>query len=175
MTSSDEQLLLLLRQDETKKQAFDEIYFRYFPSLYKYAYNILRDAEECNDVLQEIFLWLWKNRKTLEISNLKSYLTAAVKFNLARKIRTSKDHDEIISRIPPVNPPTDLNSVLEVKELRKIINDFIDTLPPRSRHIFILSREKNISNKEIARVMNISEKTVENQITIVLRCRTSPG
>jgi len=169
MTSSDEELLILLRREENKKHAFDEIYFRYFPLLHKYAYNILRDTEECNDVLQEIFLWLWKNRKVLEINNLKSYLISAVKFNLARRITTSKNHNEIISRLPPVNPQTDFNSILEVKELRKIINDFIDTLPPRSRHIFILSREKNISNREIARVMNISEKTVENQITIVLR------
>ncbi|NIG57280.1 RNA polymerase sigma-70 factor [Chitinophaga sp. Cy-1792] len=171
---SDPDLLQLIREGQV--HAFNEVYARYFKLLYKYAYNILRNEAECNDAIQEIFVWIWENRETLEVSSLKGYLLAAVRYKLARTIQTSKRRAEILSNTTTHTTFTQLDDDLAVKELRQVISDFTDSLPPRSREIFRLSRLNHLTNKEIASQLGISEKTVENQLTIALKkLRTDLG
>ncbi|MGJ1447349.1 sigma-70 family RNA polymerase sigma factor [Sphingobacterium spiritivorum] len=148
--------------------AFNTIYFRYSSMLYRYAFNILRNEEECIDVIQEIFVWMWEKRENLHISHLKSYLMAAVRYRLIRVIATSKRKEEILSQ-SICDIPLHTDDFLEVKELKHVIADFTATLPLRARETFHLSREKYLSNKEIALQLGISEKTVETQMTISLK------
>ena len=148
--------------------AFNTIYFRYSGLLYHYAFNILNDEDECTDVVQEVFVWLWENRTNLNISNLKNYLLAAVKYKLIRILSSSKRKNEIMTKSMPVGAIETLDC-LELKELRQAITDFTATLPLRARETFVLSREQYRTNKEIALEMRISEKTVEAQITISLK------
>jgi RNA polymerase sigma-70 factor (family 1) len=164
---SDDELLLLIKKGEV--HAFNEVYSRYFSTLYRYAYHILKDEEECSDAIQEIFVWIWENRKKLDITSLKSYLITAVKYRLARVIQTSRRHAEIISANVPLKTFTVIEDDIAAKELRKVINDWTETLPQRAKEIFQLSRVQHLSNKEIATQLGISEKTVENQITIALK------
>ncbi|MBC9929195.1 RNA polymerase sigma-70 factor [Chitinophaga qingshengii] len=164
---SDAALLPLLK--EGKVQAFNEVYTRYFRLLYQYAWNILNNEEECSDAVQEIFVWLWENRATLEITSLKGYLMAAVKYRLARIIQTSRRRAAILAAHVELPAITCIEEDFEAKELKRVINEFTETLPDRAREIFQLSRVQHLSNKEIAARMGISEKTVENQITIALK------
>ncbi|QQT25527.1 sigma-70 family RNA polymerase sigma factor [Sphingobacterium spiritivorum] len=150
------------------QMAFKAIYFRYSGLLYRYAFNILRDEEECSDVIQEVFVWLWENRTNLNILNLKNYLLAVVKYKLIRVISSGKRKKEILAKSLPVNE-TDTTNDLELKELKQAITDFTAILPVRARETFQLSREQFLTNKEIALEMGISEKTVEAQMTISLR------
>lgn len=163
---SDQELITRLQSGDRK--AFDQIYHRHVEPLYRFAYHILKDEDDCTDAIQEVFVWLWHNREKLEITNLKSYLSAAVKYRLTRAIQSSRRKAEILDAHPEISTSFTDDS-LEVKELQQIIAQFIQTLPPKAKEIFQLSRNEYLSNKEIAERLDISEKTVENQMTISLK------
>ena len=171
---TDSQLLGLLKTSD--KSSFDELYRRYFSTLYTFAYKIVQDKEACRDAVQDIFIWLWENRETLDIDHLKNYLVASVKYKLVRTIKTSKRHSEILSAKVTWDDIAFYDVGLEVKELQKVIADALSRLPVRAKEVFTLSRLQYLSNKEIAGKLGISEKTVENHITVSLRrLRTELG
>ncbi|MBE9602222.1 RNA polymerase sigma-70 factor [Pedobacter sp. MC2016-24] len=163
---TDQELTALLKEGD--REAFNQIYRRYVQYLYQYAFNILKDEDECTDAVQDIFVWLWENRIKINVNVLKGYLIAAVKYKLTRVIQGSKRRYEILSA-KPLQEESFVDDSLEVKELKHAINEFVVALPERSRMIFEMSRNEYLSNKEIAARLNISEKTVENQMTIVLK------
>lgn len=163
---TDEQLLDMLKGSD--EAAFTEIYQRYAIILYQFAWNILKDEEECKDAVQEVFVWFWNNRCNIQVTALKYYLLAAVKYKLIRVIQNSKRRDEILSA-RPLRAESSVEEILELKELQAVISQFTQSLPPRAKKIFHLSRQQYLSNREIASRMQISEKTVENQMTITLK------
>lgn len=167
---NDSELLALLSQDD--QEAFDMLYSKHWPALYKSAYFILKDQDACKDVVQDIFIWLWEHRKHLEINSLKSYLHAAVKFKVSNYIRSGTIRESFFEQLvkfaPPALSPT-AEEVAEIKEMNAIIQQAISNLPFRCREIFKLSREEQLSNQEIANRLSISVKTVESQMTIALR------
>ncbi|MFC0513207.1 RNA polymerase sigma-70 factor [Mucilaginibacter angelicae] len=165
---SDMQLIGLLKADD--EAALSMIYRRYWASLFKAAYNILKDRQACEDIIQELFIKLWDCRTEVEISiSLKAYLYASVRYGVYRQIRTgsvkSEIFDDLIERL---HTPATHNSI-EHKELLLQINQVIDTLPEKCREVYKLSREECLSHKEIALQLNISTKTVENHLTKALR------
>ena len=165
---SDMQLIGRLKADD--EAALTMIYRRYWQSLFKAAYNILKDRQACEDIIQELFIKLWDCRAEVEISiSLKAYLYASVRYGVYRQIRTgsvkSEIFDDLIERL---HTPATHNSI-EHKELLLQINQVIDTLPEKCREVYKLSREECLSHKEIALQLNISTKTVENHLTKALR------
>ena len=163
---SESDLLLLIK--EGNYAAFDEIYNRHWNGLFSSAYNILRDKPACMDLLQDIFVWFWENRLKWELTSCKGYLLTAVKFKTANYIRHGKIKDLVIHQLTSFEISYNEDHELEVKQLQEFINTIAAQLPERCREIFQLSRYGYLSNKEIASKLNISEKTVENQITIAL-------
>jgi len=162
----DEQLLLLLRQDDL--HAFGIIYNKYVHRLYAVAYNLLRDKQVCEDILQEIFMDLWLKRHSLQINTLQAYLRVAIRNRALMYIRSNKvslSLDVIEELIEKYHADTNMLH----KDLAGALDDGIEHLPERCREIFTLSRKQHLSNKEIAAMLGISIKTVENQITIALR------
>jgi len=165
-TLTDDQLVNRLVKGD--KRAFHEIYHRYAEDLYRYAYHILKDDPACQDAVQELFIWLWDQKSTLRITRLKGYLTAAIRYRLVREIQTSRRREEILSKFP-LPSEYEVNDSLDVQELKSLIDMLVETLPPRAKEIFCLSRREYLSTKEIATKLSLSEKTVENQLTIALR------
>ena len=163
---TDYELIESLKQESLP--AFNEIYSRYSGPMYKFAYSILKDEAECDDILQNVFTWLWENKEQLNITSLKAYLFAAVKFSLAGVIRLSKRRGEILANAPLLSEAVE-DDGLELRELIDIIKNFTEKLPERAREIFELSRKHYLTNKEIALRLGISEKTVENQMNISLK------
>ncbi len=138
--------------------------------MYQSAFNLIKDHNCCKDLIQDIFTWLWERRDILEISTLKSYLHSAVKYKVANYFRHGKVRDSFFSELENIPPEQScIDTSLEVKELTAIILEFTNNLPKRCREVFILSRNENLTNKEIAKTLSISEKTVENQITAALK------
>lgn len=153
------------------RAAFNAIYYRHWESMFHSAYAVLQDKDLSLDVVQEVFIWFWENRKKWTITNLKPYLKAAVKYKVANTIRQNKIHIRAIESIA-ISHQDDVFSLedeLEVRELKATILDFTNQLPLRCQQIFRMSRFEQLSNKEIAKILGVSEKTVENQITIALR------
>lgn len=172
---TDAELAALLKAGD--HAAFTEIYKRHWKSLYEASYSMLKDSDTSNDLIQEIFLWLWINREKHTTSAFKPYLYAAVKYKVANVIRHGKVKEEFFNRAVAgyTEMATEENSI-EVNELKEIITQFTASLPDRARQIFHLSRNEFLTNKEIAEKMGISEKTVENQMNISIRkLKTSLG
>jgi RNA polymerase sigma-70 factor (ECF subfamily) len=163
---TDDQLVELLKSGH--EEAFTEVYHRYAEWLYQFAWRILQDEDECRDAVQDVFVWLWEKRENHRITSLKYYMLAAVKYKLIRAIKRSKRRGEILSSLPEAPSAYTENSI-ELKELKEVIRQFTECLPRRAKEVFHLSREKYLSNREIADRMNIREKTVENQMTIILK------
>lgn len=165
---TDLELVALLQRGD--RAAFTEIYERHWQSLLHTAQRILNDKEACMDLLQEVFVWLWTHREEAEPSSLKGYLTTAVKYQVANFIRNSKVRDKYILHTESLGL-TEVyeDDPLELKELKEVITKVTATLPARCQEVFNLSRNEHKSNKEIAGMLGISEKTVEMQITIALK------
>lgn len=169
-SSSDFELTALLKKGDLI--AFNEIYKRFQGLLYIYACKIVKNNDDAEDIVQEVFLYLWDKRLTITINNsISVYLYKAVQYkfmNLLDHKKVRSDYNESLSQfIDQGEFITDFH--IRQKEFSKIIEQEIAGLPDKMRQIFELSRKANLSRKEIAEKLNLSEKTVKNQITNALK------
>jgi RNA polymerase sigma-70 factor (family 1) len=167
---SDDELAPLLK--EGRHQAFTEIFKRYNHLLYIYAYKKLNDKEEAQDIVQELFVRLWKNHQTFVLrTSLASYLYRSVRNRSLDLFAHKKIKAGYISSfqnsIDNLNATTDY--LVREKDISALIDREIQTLPAKMRDIFILSRKYHLSQKEIAIRLDISEETVNKQIKRALR------
>ncbi len=166
---TDQELLWRLVNDDRK--AFSVIYDRYKEVLYRHAYRMLRDEEEVKDILQELFANLWNRRFDLpHTDNLSSYLYKAVRNRVLDRIAHRKVEERYLSSLADFLEAgvcmTD--ELVREKELAQLIEKEVSKLPPRMREVFELSRRDNLSYKEIAEVLQISDKTVKKQVSNAL-------
>lgn len=166
-TLSSEQLVQYLLSDN--REAFNSLYNRHWESLFKTAHNLLRDEALAKDVVQDIFLDLWRRRHTLQIESCHAYLAQAVRFQVARQLRKYKltqTHDEYMQTGHTVNTTEEW---IRVQELSLVIENTLQKLPRRSRDVFYMSRFEQLSNSEIAQRLNLSTRTVEWHISEALK------
>lgn len=166
---SNEKLLSLLRSDD--QAAFNEIYTRYWQTLYAVAYNRLRDQQKSEDAVHDVFSSLWGNRHKSEIGNLAAYLATAVKFRVLENIRKESYKEKYIQdrSISDPEESNDISETLHYKRLLQAINEEVENLPERCRLVFKYSRKENMPLKQIASEMNLSTSTVENHLNRALK------
>ena len=161
---------LLRRLAGGEPAALTAIYQQYWQSLFLAAYNIIKDRKACEDIVQEIFLQLWLKREGLQVrESLKGYLCAATRYQVFRYIRKNASRQDWYDRLEErlsAQPPD--QSLLQ-KDLKRQVDEVVSVLPEKCQMIYRLSREEFLSHKEIAERLDISIKTVENQLTIALR------
>ena len=167
--ATDQELVALLAQDN--REAFTELYQRYWDKIFAVAIHRLGDVQEAEEVVQEIFLSLWARRNNLQLTHsLHTYLSVAVKYkvinHLARQHRRQLRLDELTNAAPPA--PNSIAEWLNEKELRIQLEKGIANLPEKCRIVFLLSREENKTYAEIAAALNISQKTVEAHMSKAL-------
>jgi RNA polymerase sigma-70 factor (ECF subfamily) len=162
----DARLLEHLRLDDRK--AFDILYHKYSSKLFYAAYNLFRDKDVCEDLVQELFIDLWTKRNQLNITSLEGYLKVAIRHKVLYYIRSQKASVDI-SVIETLVEKYSADSKVFQNDIAHLLEDGVAQLPEKCREIFTLSRKEYLTNKEIASRLNISIKTVENQITIALR------
>lgn len=141
-----------------------EILFRklYMP-LGMYALRMVDDADSAEDIVQEVFMKAWLAIEGgAEISNFKAYVYRSV-YNECVRVLRHKDETVELSSIPDVSEET-----VDTSERDARIWRAIEELPERCREVFLLSKRDGLSNEEIAEEMNISIKTVKNQMTKAL-------
>lgn len=171
MSTTDLDNILIERLKKNDEFAFTSIYNTYWKLLLASAYNVLKNKELCEDIIQDVFISLWRNRKQIEIKvSLKSYLYACTRYQVYDKIRNNKlkFHIELFDGLDNRLKNTSPETKLIYKELVAQITDIVNSLPEKCRKVYLLSREQNFSHKEIAKELNISTKTVENHITKAL-------
>jgi RNA polymerase sigma-70 factor (ECF subfamily) len=161
-TDKDAELLIRLQEDD--QYAFTSIYNKYWKNLYAVAYSILKDKTICEDIVQDIFINVWNKRKSIAIKvSLKAYLTSSVKYEVFRQLKKKIEALGIVDDLL-IDPNNSAQENMEYKELLVHMNNVVNKLSTKCREVFILSREKELSHKEIAVIRNISTKTVENHI-----------
>jgi len=155
-----------------KESALQKIFKHYYKYLVVTGYNITGDNEKAKDLVQDVFFELWKKREKIDIqSSLKSYLRRAVVNRSLNYIKTQKRFDFGDENFDAQTPDKTFSAQknLEAQDLESAINSAIDSLPAKCKAIFILSRFEKLSHKEIAEKLDISTKTIENQITKALK------
>jgi RNA polymerase sigma-70 factor (family 1) len=164
---TDDELINFIKNDD--RASFNEIYRRYWQKLYLYSKNILNESELCEDILQEIFTDLWIRRHRLDIKNLSAFLYQGVKFQIFNHFRKSKNKKRLLEQLSDFQPDTDIHSDLESEELNFYYNQFISKLPHKQNLVYRLSREKELSNAEIANELGLSLQTVKNEISRAIK------
>ena len=152
--------------------AFTEIYNRYKFVLHNHAWNKIRNMDEANDAVQEVFSTLWLKRESINIgSNLSGYLYTSVRNHLLNTIVRKEVRTRYINSIQQFTNEGGIRTDHLVREnmLKAAIEKEIAVLPPRMREVFELSRRRHLSHKEIAVLMNTSEQTVKKQMTKALK------
>jgi len=150
--------------------AFNELFGYYGRRLYHFSYRYLRSEPECEELVQEVFTRVWEKRSELkEELSFRSYIFT-IAFNIIRKyFRSRMQAGSYLGS----QAKEDLNLVttdnLDFNLLKIKLDNLVSRLPVRRREIFTKSRFEGLSVKEIATAMNISKKTVENQLTEALK------
>jgi len=160
---------LLEKVSEGKEWAFDEVHSRYASKMYMYAFNILNKKQECEDIIQNIFIDFWMKRNKVKILNLSSYLFRSVKFQVFNYFRNHKITEVDLNRLNIIDATSNTSMGLEFEELEKVIEDNVLKLPKRCQKIFRMSRFENKSHKEIAYELGISLQGVKNQVSKALK------
>lgn len=162
---TDSELMALLKQGD--QMAYTEIFERYKGILYNHAYRLLENHDEAEDIIQDLFLTLWQKRTEIEINtSLSSYLYITLRnriFKLLARKKVAYRYTESLQKFIAENHSYTDEKLLE-RELATIIENEVNALPEKMRNIFILSREPNCTYREIADQLDISEKTVRNQV-----------
>lgn len=149
--------------------ALEQIYKEYWSRLYIYAFNILREKEICEDIVQEIFVDLWLKRYDVQISDLDAYLYQAVKYQICNHFRRSKYKKELLLKFDLTEGEGKIDELYEKEEVKHYLSDLVSELPEQRRMVFQMSRYEGLSNKEISEHLNISLQTVKNQISQSLK------
>lgn len=163
-------MLDLLRLDDS--QAFRTLYDRYWDRLLMQALMKLKSPEDAEEVVQEVFLNLWKRRSSVVLKyTFHTYIASAVKyevlFRLSRRKKKSHVNIDVIEGYSESGLRTDHN--LEYESLRLQIEETVQSLPEKCRIVFRLSREAGLTAHQIAKKMDISRKTVEAHIGKALK------
>jgi RNA polymerase sigma-70 factor, ECF subfamily len=169
-SNSDFELWKEIQKDN--RLALNTLFARYYQQLCSFANTYLKRPQEAEEVVLDVFFILWKQRQSITIhSNFKSYLFIAVKNASLAAIRKRQplfsDVEDILftTNLLDINDP---EKIMTLKEVQRELEDAIDQLPPRCKQIFLMSRNEALSYREIAEILNVAEKTVENQIVKAL-------
>lgn len=151
---------------------FDKIYLEYFARLFRFAREYLFSDEEAKNLVQDIFLSIWEKREILDVQgNISTYLLVLTKNKCIDYLRHKKVRirykEEIARNIASLK---ELNKAFEnEQEIESIIQRAVNTLPPKCKEIFLLSRLNGKKYHEIASILDISINTVESQMSIALK------
>ena len=168
--TNEKELLTLLRDGD--EAAFTQIYNLYWKKCFFTAAQKLQDLSEAEEVIQDIFLDIWKRREELNITTcLSSYLAVCVKYKVINLLLRRHLASKYLEDATVTASVSDLSTEQELRlqELKDQLMKETSRLPEKCRMVFQMSREEGFSQKQIAHRLNISEKTVEAHLSRALR------
>lgn len=169
----DRDLLALLKLDDHK--AFSKVTRRYWEELYTHVSLKIKNTEDAKDIVQEIFLSLWKNRNNIHCDDqgrLSSYLFKAAKYaaiNYFSRPGITIAGLDVLDHMLSYPTTIKADEQILLKELHRVVDAELSELPDRLIAPYRLSREQNMSIKEIAANLSISEQTVKNNLSAALQ------
>lgn len=169
----NEDLEHILKLKQGDLTSFDVLFRKYSERLYAFALSITKEPYISEEITQLVFMKIWEKRSRIgEHQSFKSFLfTVAYSETISwlRKENSEKRKINMIGTETFNLSSNETNFAIEFNNIQGMANQIIDSLPEKRREIFKLSREQGYTNKEIAKQLNISVKTVENQMTSALK------
>lgn len=166
----EQEWLLALRNGD--EQALRRIFDQHYPLLLGDVYRIIPDEDTCQDLAQEVFVELWRKRADLDIhTSLRAYLRRAAVNRALTYLKSQRHLDFDGNDWSQAADTSDQDIIRQEQQetLEQALHRAIATLPERCRVVFSLSRFEHLSHREIAQQLDISLKTIENQITKAMR------
>ncbi|MCG6189706.1 RNA polymerase sigma factor [Maribellus maritimus] len=169
-TDTNTDLVKLLKNGDMS--AFDIIYKKYSRRLYGFVFRYVKQEADTEEIVQEVFVKIWKSREKLNIySSFESFLFTIAHnatVNLLKKRATEQKYVEHIKSLQCIDEAYEFTDEIHYKELKQKFQDLLNELSPRQKEIFQLSREEELSHKEIAEKLGISVHTVKNHLVTTL-------
>ena len=170
--SKQEEKELLIRLIESDSEAFEKIYYSYVERVYYFAFRYIKNAEDTEEIVQEVFTRIWESRRNINVEmSFSGYILTTTKNTIFNEHRKKVNHQAYCSYVI-----TYLQKNMQNVEDEIIYNDLMDLLhrtiaelPPKRQEIFKLSRFQGLPYKEISERLSISEKTIETHMRLALR------
>lgn len=170
-TTSNTELVKLLKKGDMA--AFDAIYNKYCHKLHGFVLRYLKQEEDAEGIVQEVFIKIWESRNKIDIySSFEAFLFTIAyntSISLLRKRVSETKSREYLKSFQQANVPENAIDELQFKELNNKVQSLLKKLTPRQREIYLLSREEGLTHKEIAKNLDISVNTVKNHLVSTLR------
>jgi len=166
---SDSQLIHELKNNDS--QAFKEIYERYADKLIAIALKKTASQEDAMDMVQELFLSVWKNRSTIQLNgSIAAYLIVSINYMVFKWYKKQKSQPVSLDNISEEHEHCEDTTTpkLIFSELILLINAEINSMPEKMRQVYLYSRELEMDGQQIAAELGISHQTVRNQISSAL-------
>lgn len=160
---------LVIRIKKSDRKAFNELFELLWEPIYAYACSILMDKSLAKDMVQDVWMDLWQRRNDVEIHHVKAYFYKAIRYRCYNHLRGSKLNKTQLNAADAIQIASETEQNEDAVELYSRVEHIISGLPQRCQEIFRLSRINNLENKEIAQKLDISQRSVENQISFALR------
>ncbi len=160
------------RINKIDEDNFSLLFHQLYVPLCRFCLKFVRKPEIAEEIVQEQFISLWEKRNEIEIkSSVKAYIYVSVKNKAIDYLRSKYARQNFVAEELSVNLSDNSNpqSNYEEIELYELVTKAVETLPQQCYTIFAMKRFGDYTNKQIAEKLNISEKTVENQVSIAIK------
>ena len=165
-----DKIIFELKKDNEK--SLEILFDYYYPRLYNFSKSFLKIEEGIDDLLQEVFIRVWKKRKSIDTtSNFNSFIFTITRNLLLNELRSRLNNEKMRDEVFRLSlaPEYDSFEKIEYDELKNQVEKIVDELPDRQKEIFILSRTEGLSHNEIAKKLGITTKTVEYHISLAIK------
>jgi RNA polymerase sigma-70 factor (ECF subfamily) len=170
VTKSNKELLLLLRKGD--RVAFYNIYERYCKRLYGFVFRYIKQEDDADEIVQEVFVKLWEARSNIDVYSSFDAFLFTIAYNttmtLFRKRIKERKYLEYLQSIQQIENAPDIIEEIHFNELNSNFQSLLKQLTPRQKEIFLLSREEGLTHEEIAKKLGISVNTVKKHMTNTL-------
>ena len=148
-------------------KAFDDLFNKYSSRLFSFSLKYLKSNEEAEEVVQEVFLYIWDKRKGIKPDQSFNSYIFTIAYNIIKKyfLKKTRDNafkDDLIYSL--LQEENKLDQIIDYKFLLEKVEKYIEALPKRRKEIFIKRKFDGLSVKQIAEGLGISPNTVENQL-----------
>ncbi len=158
---------LTRRVKSGEKEAYQALFERYAPKIYHFALSYLKSTADSEELVQDVFLKVWEKRDILDATlNIKAFIFK-IAINTIYDFIRRKNIENAFQEFSKANYSTDSNNTWDTiifEEMQTRINSLVAQMPEQRKKIFKLSKNKGLSNDEIAQELNLSKRTVENQL-----------
>ena len=164
----EHQLIEMLREGDSL--SFEILFQQYYVRFYNFCRNLIKDSHAAEDIVQNVFMKVWLNRRNLHPDqSIHNYIYVLTKHEVLNHIRDRRVYTQVERLIMTDQPAASItDDTLQLRELDERVRRFIAAMPGQRRKVFLLSRYRGMSSKDIAKLLGLSVRTVDRHINLAL-------